>query len=433
MNRKIIILFLLLSFPLYSLEIRLNGSLYHNFTDESLQDLSYRLPGTDYSGIFLYELLPLMEEVHSFRFISSDFLMETDPDNSLYITKESDLFYLQNNSIGKIPLPAIIEIGGIQASAKKLIIWFDETDPFLMREIDLFGSLHQVEIEYRVEKNLESLLEYNIFNETEIPDLIIYSDSKLNRLSPLLSPVPDELSGLPEQKKAIPVKLSRQIYLDDSSGGDNRFLTSDFGELNLLYPLFLRFGLEGDLSINDNAVKESFFYLTGLYNQGIYRLSGNPHKDFIEGKADSIYTSSTLLGELDNAPVLSENRTLPNLGGISPPPLLSYRMLSVPLGHNNSVSTVSLLRFLISSGVQQRIDPRTGYLPFDSAVYPDLVGSVFKDLMMEDLEKAIWLKSDETSDKLRIVLPRIYRLIITGRLTIEEGLKEIDNYNVAGE
>ncbi|MBI9097544.1 MAG: hypothetical protein JEY91_03650 [Spirochaetaceae bacterium] len=437
MNRLIICFLLFLTSSLFSLEIRLNGELFENFSQESIELLSYKLPDSEFTGIFLYELLPLMEETYSFRFLSEDFLMETDPDKTLYISNEETILYLQNSAIGKIPLPGVIEIEGIVADTEKMTIWFDEEDLFLQREIDLFGRLHRIEIEYRVEKDLTSLLEYNVFNQTQIPDLIVYTDKKLNRLSPLLSPLSHTFSVQDDQKPnlsiggkllALPFKFSRPVFLENSSGGENRHLTSDFGNLDFLYPLFTRFGLEGGFSIDSAAVRESFFYLTGLYKQGIYKLSADPHEDFLEGRIDSVYTSSTILGEISRDPYVGGNRSLPQLGGENPPPLLSYKLLSLPSGHQNSQASQALLYFLTAYGVQQRINPRTGYLPYNNQVYELIPQSINKFLLMENLENATTLGPDETWDKLRFVLPKISRLIITGRLTIDEGLKEIQNF-----
>lgn len=410
------------------MEIRLNGQIYEHYTEESLRDLSYSLPDSPHDGIYLYELLPLMEEIHSFRFVSRDFTMDTDPEESIYISDESDGFFLQSDSIGKIPLPDLVEIGGVPTSAKKILLWFDEEDPSLIREIELFARLHHLKFEYRVEKNLISLLENNTFNETIIPDLIIYSDKKLNGLNPLLSTLPENFRTRPDQLKAVPVKMSRQIYLEGSSGGDNHILTSDFGDLNNFYPLFSRFANNENFSIDHYAVKESLFYITSLYKEGLFRLSGDAHRAFIEGKADRIYTSSTILGELDSSVIVSENRLLPNMGGENPPPVLSYRLLSLPERHKNPTLSLSLLRFLTAFGVQQRIDPRMGYLPIDRRTYPLLKESSSKELLMEDLENAIDLAPSDWADKLSFVLPRIYRLVVSGRLTIDQGIEEMTGY-----
>lgn len=427
MNRILTILFLL-SIPLYSMEIRLNGQLYENLTEESLRDLSYSLPDSPFEGIYLYELLPLMEETHSFRFISKDFTMDTDPEESIFITDEENGFFLQNNSIGKIPLPELVEITGIPTTAEKILLWFDEEDPALIREIELFARLHHLEFDYRVEKNLRSLLEYNTFNDTIIPDLIIYSDKKLNSLTPLLSTLPEDFYTRSDQFKAVPFKLSRQIYLEGSSGGENQILTSDFGDLYNFYPLYSRFAEGEEFSIDHNAVKESLSYITSLYEESLYRLSPDAHRDFIEGKADKIYTSSTILGELNSTPVVSENRSLPHMRGKNPPPLLNYRLLSLPERLKNRTVSLSLIRFLSDFGVQQRIDPQTGFLPIDRRTYPLLKESISKDLLMEDLENAISLAPSDWADKLSFVLPRIYRLVISGRLSINQGIAEMAEY-----
>lgn len=427
MNRILTIL-LLLSVPLYSMEIHLNGQLYENYTGDSLRELSYSLPDSPHGGIYLYELLPLMEEIHSFRFISRDFTMETDPEDSLYISDEEDGFFLQSQSIGKIPLPDMVEIAGVQTESEKILLWFDEEDPPLIRELELFARLHHMELEYRVEKNLISLLEYNSFNDTSIPDLMIYSDKKLNAMAPLLGTLPEEFQSSHGQPKAVPVKMSRQIFLRGSSGGDNRILSSDFGDLNNFYPLFYKFAPGDDFSIEQDGVKESLSYLSTLYKQGVFVLSADPFRDFIEGKADSIYASSTILDKLTSAPVISGNRSLPRMSGDNPPPLLSYKLLSLPNKHKHPTVSQSLLRFLTAFGVQQRIDPKTGYLPVDPGTYPLLNESTSKDLLLEDLENAIWLTPSDWTDKLRFVLPRIYRLVISGRLTIDQGIAEMKDY-----
>lgn len=425
MNRNIIIL-LLLSFPLFSVEIQLNGFLYESYNNESLKLLSYRLPDSDETGIYLTELLPIMEEYHNFRFLSGDFIMETVPDDSLRIVEGEDSYYLKSSSIGTIPLPDVIEIEGIKTETEKLTIWFDREDKYIQREIDLFGRLHRLEIDYRIEKNLKSLLEYNVFNNTVIPDLIIYDDDKLNSLLPLLNFLPTEPELPPEP--AQPFKISRSIYLEGASGGENRVLASDFGNLDLLYPLFIYFGLEGEFTTDSTAVKRSFLYLRELYIQGLYRLSENPEDEFISGAVDSIYSSSVLLEKININPLWSEEKTLPLPDGGNLPPLLSLTLLSMPRGGKNRKASLALLKYLLGYGVQQRINPQTGYLSYNRDVYPLLKNSTSKNLLMNNLENSQQLYPDDTLDKLRIVLPRIYRLIVSGRLTVDQGLREIENY-----
>jgi len=437
MKRFIIFILMVFTFQLYSLEIRVNGSLYESYTAEGLNRLSYSLPGTDAQGIYLYELLPLMKQINSFRFISSDFIMETDMNESLYISIKEDNLTLHSDSFGIITLPEVIEIEGIPSKIDKLTVWLDKEHQSLIREIDLLAGLHKIEIQYRIEKNLISLLEYNMFNDTQIPDLIIYDSEKLNRLYPLLREIHfkkpysyGDSSAFTVNNKllALPCQISRPILLKGSSGGENHFFTSDFGDMDLLYPLLIRFGMGPELDLNTDALKDSLYYLTGLYTQGIFKLSDDPEKGFIDGRIDSIYASSPILGKIKGDIKKDENRLFPQLGGENPPPLLNYTFLSIPGSSRNPGYSKLLLTYLTDFGVQQRIDPRSGYLPYNRETYNLLIGSEAKEMLLEDLDKALWLPPGETMDKLRFVMPKLLRLIVTGRLTIEEGIAEIFNY-----
>jgi hypothetical protein len=313
----------------------------------------------------------------------------------------------------------------------------DKENQSLKKEIDLFTELHHIEAEYRIEESLISLLEYNMFNETIIPDLIIYNSDKLNKLIPLLQEIkresgesyPDASAYTVNGKvMALPFQISRPLLLQGSSGGENELFASDFGDINLLYPLFIRFGMGTDLDLRSNAFKDSFYYLTGLYRQGILKLSSDQDRDFIEGSIDNVYTSSQILGKITGDLKEKEKRIFPQLGGVNPPPLMHYTFLSIPGSSRNTQYSHELLHYLTDFGVQQRINPRSGYLPYNQKTYHLLNDSMAKMLMIEDLDKAFWLPPAESLDRLRFAIPRIYRLVITGRFTIEEGISEIINY-----
>ncbi|MDA3811585.1 MAG: hypothetical protein PF518_14800 [Spirochaetaceae bacterium] len=437
MKRIIIFFFLVFTFRLYSLEIWLNDNLYKNFTSESIQELSYYIPESQNMGIYLYELLPVMEEISSFRFISRNFILETNPDDSLYIAIKEDGFYLQSDKIGEVILPDSVNIQGIISSMEKLVIWFENEDSPLKKEIDLFGSLHDLQIDYRIVKELNSLLEYNIFNKIKIPDLIVYNQNKLNTLSPLLIELETrelmaandyEAFTINERLMAIPVKMSLQVFLKGSSGGENNYLTSDFGNLQMFYPLLKRFGMEKSFDRENTALKDSLFYLTSLYRQGILKLSMDPDLDFIEGKADSIYTSSEILSKLGSEPIFSQDRFLPQMGRENPAPMLSYTVLSIPRDNKNRNLSMALIKYLTNFGVQQRINPESGFLPYNRDAYEILSKSPARDLLFENLENAIWITPGDMWDNFQFVLPKIYRLVLTGRMTIDDGIKEINNY-----
>lgn len=437
MNRLVILILIIISFQLHSLEVRVNGSLYENYSTESLENLSYGLPAGDLQGIYLYELLPLMKELTSFRFISSDFIIETDMDDRLYISGSNDQWTLHSDSIGNINLPEIIEIEGTIAESDRLTIWMDAEYQSLKRELDVFAMLHKIRINYRVEKNLISLLEYNVFNDTQIPDLIIYNYEKLNRLSPLLREIEPEMNEMMSDSSAytvnnkllaLPYQISRPLFLRGSSGGDNQWLTADFGDIKLFYPLLARFGMPSEFDPYNIALKDSLFYLTGICNQGILKLSDDHDMDFINGEIDSIYTSSTILQKIHGNLKTDTERVFPQLGGENPPPLLNYTFLSIARGSSNRQYSKALLQYLTGFGVQQRIDPLRGYLPYKRETYGLLPETDAKALLLEDLDRALWLSPDDVLDKLRFVIPKVYRLVLSGRLSIEEGVSEILSY-----
>jgi hypothetical protein len=276
-----------------------------------------------------------------------------------------------------------------------------------------------------------------MFNERIIPDLIIYNSDKLNQLLPLLKVIDFDMTDLPldfsdffvsGKLLAVPFQISRPLLMQGSSGGENQFFTADFGDINLLYPLFMRFGMAEELNLQSNAIKDSFYYLSGLYKQGILQLSSDHDQDFIDGTIDSIYSSSEILGKIPGDIVEKELRYFPQLGGINPPPLLNYTFLSIPGQSKNDLYSKELLIYLSDIGVQQRITPRSGYLPFKKETYHLLKESREKSLLLEDMDRAFRLPPGESFDRLRFAMPRIYRLIITGRLTIEEGISEIIKY-----
>ena len=437
MNRIIFLLLMFCTSQLFSLEIWLNGSLYRNYNAENLRDLSYAKPDSGQRGIALYEILPVMDEIHSFRFISDSFILEMELDDTLFISEEDEQMKLTSDTIGEINLPEVLEIKGVAPKPRKLVVWFDEEDRALKKEIDLFANIHNIIIEYRVEKNINSLLEYSIFNDINIPDLVIFKQDKLNTLNPLLTELPHgaiqnspyyEAFTVANRLLALPFKISRQVYLSGSSGGDNSRLVSDFGDLNLLYPLMYRFAMEIPFDLYDSALKDSLFYLKSLYKGNVYRISEDPDGDFLSGSVNNVYTSSEILGKMETATLFNPDWALPQLGEENPLPLLNFTLLAVPEGSRQISHSLALIKYLTDFGVQQRINPETGYLPFNKMVYNLLIDSTAKELLMENLENALFLTPDDQWDKFRFVIPKIYRLVITGRLTIDEGMTEIENY-----
>lgn len=417
MNRLILILLLALSLPLHSLEVRLNGRLFEFYSAESLRDLSYHLPGEEKKGIYLRELLPLMKDYRQFTLYTGDYILKTDPSDDLIILAEEDYIRLKGDNIGTVPLPHVIEIEGMAQNPTDLLIWMDREDHSIRREIDLFSRLHQIPVQYRIEEGLVSLLEYNSFNDRRVPDLIFFSGDKLNRLSPLLN-----------SNDIHTFKFSRSILLNGSSDGENSILAADFGDLDLFYSLMLRFGLEDDFSPDSLALGDALFYLRQLYADGLYRISEDPFSDFLSGKQDIFYGDSKVLSRLDVEPLLREDRALPRLDGMNPRPVKSHIMVTVPEKSREQETASALLSYMRGYGVQQRINPESGFLPEETSVYPLLPESPSKVLMMEDLESAFTLESSETMDKLTFVLSKIYRLVVTRRLTVEEGMKEISDY-----
>ncbi len=437
MNKKIILLLLLFASRLHSLEIWINDSLYREYSDEGLLELSYIRPDTNIRGIYLKELLPLIKEFQSFSFISSDYIMETDYNDSLFISLENNRKRLYGDDFGTIHLPEVIKIQGTLAETELLTIWLDEEDQFLKREISLFGNLHNIDLEYRIEKNLTSLLEYNQFNNFQVPDLIIYDQNKLLRLSPLLrKPLNSTIINTQDIKAitinagilALPFKISRHVFLSGSSNGENKYLVSDFGDFNSLFPIFKRFGMKKNIDLNSDAVKDCFFYLTGLYKQEIYKIEQDKTKEFISGRIDSIFTSSTIFSKLPKEPKIEIGNHLPGLGNEQLQPLLHYKLISFPKSSPNYSSAEKLALYLTGIGVQQRINPETGYLPSEREVYPLLKESNAKDLLLENMDRAISLPPSEELGRLKFVLPKITNLIITERLTLDEGILEIQNY-----
>lgn len=429
MYRLIIFILIVLPFQLHSLEIRVNGSHYENYSEESLRELSYNLPGPEDRGLYLYELLPLMENMNQFRFISGDYIMETDMNETIYISTKDDIFTLHSENFGVITLPTTIELEGRPSQTEKLTIWLDEEHQSVIKEIDLFARLHKIQVQYRIEKNIKSLLEYSIFNQSEIPDLIIYNSGKLNSIIPLLSTIDfkDSQSYIDgsafsrnEQLKALPYQMSRTLLLNESSGGENIYFTSDFKSVSLLYPLLIDFGMGTNFDINSDALHEALNYLRDLYKKGILKLSENPEEDFIKGEIDSIYTESTILSRIPEG----RGRSGLAIG----PSMLNYTLLSIPRNSKNREYSRLLLSYLTDFGVQQRINPQSGYLPYNRDTYPLLKESRAKELLLEDLQEAFWLAPEDGIDRLNAAIKRTLRLIINGRLTLEEGISEISVY-----
>ncbi|MBB6480450.1 hypothetical protein [Spirochaeta isovalerica] len=419
MNRLAPLVLLIFALPLSALEIHLNGIYFGSYNRDSLKDLSYKLPYADEEGVFLNELLPLMDDVRRFRLYSGDYILETGPSEDLRIVTNEDQIYLRGEGIGSLFLPDSIELEGTEREEKPLIVWFDRKDAHMERELSLFARLHHREIEFRVDPGIVSLLEYNTFNDRTLPDLIVFSRDKKNSLSPLLK------EG--EMKEPVPYKFSRTVYLSGSTYGENQIIAADFADLNIFYPLALHYGLTEPFTVDDPAVSEALTYLRNLYRAEAYKISADYPGDFISGKADRYYGMSSVFSELPGPPIMLDER-FPLMPGEIPPPLKVSILMGIPGSTGSTGTAEDLIAYLTGYGVQQRIDPETGYLPVNETVYTLLKDNAAKDTLLLDLERAVELPSDDRSDKLRFVLPKIIRLVINGRLTVEQGLAEIGNY-----
>ncbi|MBN2658636.1 MAG: hypothetical protein JXR86_16390 [Spirochaetales bacterium] len=419
MNRLAPLVLLIFILPLPALEIRLNDNFFDNYSDESLRELSYRLPYGEEKGVFLHELLPLMEDLRGFRFYSGEYRLETELTEDLRVVTNEDQIYLRGEGIGSLFLPDSIELEGKEREPDPLLIWFDSRDAHMERELSLFAALHHRDIEFRVDPGIVSLLEYNIFNDRTVPDLIVFSGEKQNALSPLLN---EE-----RQKEPVPYKFSRTVYLSGSTYGENQIIAADFSDLNMLYPLALHYGLKEPFSVDDPALFETLTYLRNLYRAGAYRISSDYPEDFISGRADRYFGMSTVFKELPGNPISLEER-FPLLPGETPPPLKVSILLGIPRGSGSKETAEDLIAYLTGYGVQQRIDPETGYLPADKSVYSLLENNRSKDILLYELDKAVELNSGDMIEKLRFVLKKIIRLVINGRITIEQGIGEIGNY-----
>lgn len=413
MNRLTLIVLLVTLLPLYGLEIRLNGNLYSNYDRESLEDLSYILPYEGEKGIFLEEILPLMEDIRRFTFYNEDYILETDPASDLRIVLDEDELILKGESLGSLILPRTLEIEGSELIKKELIVWFDKTDKHLEREISIFAKLHHMEPIFRISDRLVSLLEYNNFNNRTIPDLIVFGEDKINKLGPL---IPMENTEQPR-----PYKLYRTIFLSNSTYGKNNKIAADFGDLDIFYPLNRQ--LEDGISM-----EKTLAYIKKIASEGYYSVSTNPVENYISGESDKIYGLSPLLALLPEEPLIPERAGFPLMEGNNPAPLVLSTYLVRPQKSSSEAISRALIQYLTGFGVQQRIDPETGYLPVDQSVYPLLKNSHAKTILLQDLEKAVYLPPNDQSDKLRFVLPKIIPLIVNGRLTVEEGIFEIQNY-----
>jgi hypothetical protein len=186
-SRFLLIIILLLASPLlFSLDIYLNDILWHSYSPSDLRDLKIELSRgmKEQQGIPLAEILPLMTELNGIRIIipSGDILLNEDihslrnakllsPD--VLAESQEEGFWQLSMSNSLYYNPTRIEIYGTAFPRKDLILWAEPGLAALDKQIAVWSSLHKVDVEYREVQNISTELIHREMTGDLIPDFIL--------------------------------------------------------------------------------------------------------------------------------------------------------------------------------------------------------------------------------------------------------------------
>ncbi len=177
-------IFLLLataSSPLTALDIYLNESLWHSYSEEDLEALKVKLSGNGstaqwFTGIPFRELLPLMEELEGIRM--------TVPDGDIFL--ERDMDFLRHSSLrdeeGEWLLsigssvyssPVRVDLYGTPLPGRPLVIWVEPGLKELKKQIEVWAGIHKRIVEVREIENIGDELIHREMTGDLRPDFIL--------------------------------------------------------------------------------------------------------------------------------------------------------------------------------------------------------------------------------------------------------------------
>jgi hypothetical protein len=296
MSRSIIILLLVMvSSPLFSLDIYFNDILWQSYHQEDLESLQIKFSEIDegfpaFTAIPFIELLPLMTETEGMRIMipSGDIFLNEDLDklrtSSLRSLEGSNWELILNNSV--YHNPRRIEIYGTLIEQKKFLLWTEPDLTGIENQIRVWSSLHKVDVEIKELISISDELIHRQMTGDLMPDFVLqfqdaslpYDDTKTigfilqSLMIPLKGQAIDTLV-LPSGQKLHPdLFLSILASLSERiSPYDPGFLTGTEGikKASLIYL---------DQILNHKIVEQDDFFLDETYRNNLFGFF--PARDF---------------------------------------------------------------------------------------------------------------------------------------------------------
>ncbi|MBF9017042.1 MULTISPECIES: hypothetical protein [unclassified Oceanispirochaeta] len=183
MSRSVIILLLVMvSSPLFSLDIYFNDILWHSYHQEDLESLQVKFSDNDesrigFTAIPFMELLPLMSEIEGIRIMipSGDIFLNEELENlrtsNLRAAADNSWELTLNNSVYHDPRR--IEVYGTSVEKNNYLLWTEPGLNCIKDQIRVWSSLHKVEVEIREVISIADELIHRQMTGDLMPDFVL--------------------------------------------------------------------------------------------------------------------------------------------------------------------------------------------------------------------------------------------------------------------
>lgn len=187
----IILLFTLASTPLFSLDIYFNDILWKSYHQEDLESIQIKFShrdiaknsssAADTTAIPFKELLPLISEIEGIRISipSGDIFLREPIENfrTSYLKADSRGIWDLNLNNSVYHDPGRIEVYGTPLDKKDFILWMEPGIYGVKEQIDVWSSLHRINIEIKEIFSLRDELIHRQMTGDLMPDFVLQFQS----------------------------------------------------------------------------------------------------------------------------------------------------------------------------------------------------------------------------------------------------------------
>jgi hypothetical protein len=352
-----VLLFILLTHSLFSLDIWINGQYYQSYSREELKEYSGQgFPQDDYAmrsplsgNLTVSQIVPLFEEVYRIEaYGGRNKIVLEEPENlldSLNLVFDRNDFYLSRGDY-RFENPTRLDLWGVKSTEKDLIVIFPEEDDFTRERLDAYCAYHDLTLTAIPSDNPARELNNRIYQKKTLPHLVIFPESSLPSLVNKITENKDyyfSITALFSEKN----KLQRPMNLDEilkESSHSYSWNSYDFETFSLFAYYY-----EMNNDNNSDSLKQALVLNRSLKEMGILDISSEP---FRENK--DFFLANTRDFPFDTYRCYPDFLT----------PLYDYTCIARPKIKNDSLLASRAEAFLLSSQTQDKLGwMRNGIYP----------------------------------------------------------------------